>query len=62
MDFPDSLTDFDDHLAELEWRWDWIFDQFWSIYDLLNDIKDALDYNEFPDPTEFDPLLTIVDY
>ena len=60
MDFSEPLTILDYYLAELEWRFDLLFNQIWEIYDELGDIKEALEYDPSPRfPCEFDPLQTI---
>lgn len=60
MDFPEPLSLIDYYLAELEWRFDLLFNQIWEIYDELGDIKEILEYDPSPRPPhEFDPLQTI---
>ena len=60
MDFSEPLTILDYYRAELEWRFDLLFNQIWEIYDELGDIKEALEYDSSPrPPREFDPLQTI---
>jgi hypothetical protein len=60
MDFPDPPTLLDYHLAELEWRFDQIFNSIWEIYDELDDIKTDWGYDGSPrPPADFDPLQTI---
>jgi hypothetical protein len=59
MDFPDRPTVLDRYLAELDWRFDLLFNQIWEIYDELGDIKETLEYDDSPaPPREFDPLRT----
>ena len=60
MDFSEPLSLLDYYLAELEWRFDLLFNQIWEIYDELGDIKGILEYDPSPRPPwEFDPLQTI---
>ena len=60
MDFSEPLTILNYYLAELEWRFDLLFNQIWEIYNELGDIKEALEYDSSPrPPREFDPLQTI---
>ena len=60
MDFSELLLLLDYYLAELEWRFDLLFNQIWKIYDELGDIKEMLEYDTSPrPPQEFDPLQTI---
>lgn len=58
MDFPESLSLIDYYLAELEWRFDMIFEQLWEIYDELGNIKEVLEYDASSPspPREFNPL------
>jgi len=59
MDFPDPPTLLDYYQAELEWRFDQLFNGIWEIYDELGDIKENLVYDGSPrPPAEFDPLHT----
>ena len=60
MDFSEPLSLLDYYLAELDWRFDLLFNQIWEIYDELGDIKEVLEYNTSPrPPCKFDPLQTI---
>ena len=60
MDFSELLLQLDYYLAELEWRFDLLFNQIWEIYDELGDIKEILEYDPSPrPPQEFDLLQTI---
>ena len=60
MDFPEPLSLVNYYLAELEWRFDLLFNQIWEIYDELGNIKEVLEYDPSPrPPQEFDPLRTI---
>ena len=60
MDFSELLLLLDYYLAELNWRFDLLYNQIWEIYDELGDIKEILEYNPSPrPPCKFDPLQTI---
>ena len=60
MDFSEPLTILDYYLAELEWRFDLLFNQIWEIYNELGDIKEMLEYDPSPrPPREFDLLQTL---
>ena len=60
MDFSEPLTVLDYYLAEIEWRFDLLFNQIWEIYDELGDIKEMLEYDPSPrPPREFDPFQTL---
>ena len=58
MEFSEPLSLLDYYLAELEWRFDMIFEQIWEIYDELGDIKEVLEYDDSSPspPREFNPL------
>ena len=56
-------TVLDRYLAELDWRFDLLFNQIWEIYDELGGIKETLEHDDSPAPPyEFDPLRTIGKY
>jgi hypothetical protein len=60
MDFYGPVTLLEYQLDELEGRWDWIFNSFWEIKDLIDDIKEVLEYDPSPrPPADFDPFQTI---
>ena len=60
MDFSEPLSLLDYYLAELDWRFDLLFNQIWEIYNKLGDIKEILEHDPSPRPPhEFDPLQTI---
>ena len=59
MDFSKPLLLLDCYLAELEWRFDLLFNLIWEIYNELRDIKEVLEYDASPRPPfEFNPLDT----
>ena len=63
MDFPEPLSALDYFLDELDWRFDFLFNQIWEIYDELGDIKERLEYDGSPaPPNKFDPLQTFGKY
>jgi hypothetical protein len=60
MDFPEPLSLFDYYTAELNWRFDWLIDRIWELIEEIEDIKEALEYdNDARPPAEFDPFRTV---
>ena len=52
MDFSEPLSLLDYYLAELDWRFNLLFNQIWEIYNKLGDIKEILEYNPSPRPSD----------